>query len=240
MVSTALEAAPPTLSIPKTSIIVTEGSAAQQEVAQQLRDAVLSSSTSPCDIISLSEAASMHDISERFCVFLTESDMPILQELDQGSFPQLQSVLTSAQGIVWVSKGGGLPAQNPDYQVADGLLRTLRTENPMLKAVTLALDPSQSISKETAKLIFNVFRNTAMKDVNDFETEYIEKAGVLYTNRMVEAEYMNQSIHKVTQPQESLSQPYCAPGIPPLALSFETPGLLDSQRCCKAITAKPG
>ena len=198
MVSTVLEPALPTLSLPKTSIVVAQGSPVQQEIAQKLRDVILSNSTSSCDIVPLEEATAIQDISEQICVFLAEHSTPILQGLDQTSFSHLQSVFTSVRGIIWVTRGGGSPTESPEYQVVDGLLRTLRTENAMLKAITLGLDHSQPNTEATAKLIFKVLENTAAKDVNDFETEYVEMAGVPHTNRVIEANYMNQSIHKAT------------------------------------------
>ena len=41
---------------------------------------------------------------------------------------------------------------------------------------------------------------------------------------------MNHFIQRVTRPQESLKQPFEAAAILPLALNFQTPGLLDSLR----------
>ena len=230
MVSTALEPAASTLPLPKTTIVVAEGSSAEQEIAQKMRNMIVSKSASACEIKRLKEAAALSDLSDQFCVSMLEMDRPILHTLDQTSFSHLQSVLTTAKGMVWITSGGGIPAEQPEYQVVDGLLRTVRTENPMLKIVNLALDPSQRAKQQVAELAVKVFENTATKSIDDFETEYIERAGVLHVNRVIEADYQNQSIHRVTQPQASLVQPFGAAGIPPLALSFETPGLLDSLR----------
>ncbi len=230
IVSTALEPFPTMPLLPKSLIIIDENSLAQRQIAQNIFDLIRPKGSPSCEIASLAEAAMVHDLSERFCVILAELDLPILQVLNEDSFLRLQSILTHASGIVWASKGGGIPTESPEYHVVDGLLRTLRTENALLKAVTLALDPAQRNAEVTAKIIFKVLESTAAKDVDDIETEFVERAGVLHTNRVVEANYMNELIHKVTRPYEALTQPFGAAGVPPLALSFETPGLLDSLR----------
>ena len=237
IVSSALEPSPPRPSFPKTIILANEDSLIQHEVALRLRDALYSKCSPTCEIATLEEAIALPDLSERFCIVLPELESPFLSQLAQDSFTHLQSALTSVQGIIWVSKGGGVPAETPEYQVADGLLRTLRTENAMLKAVTLALDPSNISTESAAESIFKVLESTLLKDINEFEIEYLEMDGVLHINRVVEANYMNQFIQKVTRPQESLKQPFGAAGLPPLALNFQTPGLLDSLRFIEDSTA---
>lgn len=227
IVSVAVETAPPLPPLPKTIVIAAEDSVLQQSIAQGVRNALYAKCSPTCEIVSMEEAAAVHDISERFCISLLELDEPIMDCLAQTAYGQLQSVLNSVKGVVWVSNGGGNSPIKPEYHVIDGLLRTIRTENSMLKAVTLALDGCSGSLIET---IMKVFEHTVSKDVNDFEIEYTEKAGILTTNRVVEANHINQFIQKVTRPQEFSRQSFGAAGLPSLALNFETPGLLDSLR----------
>ena len=240
IVSTALERSPPQMSLPKTMIVATDGSLGQQKIAQKIQDSLYLKCSPTCEIVSLQECAAVADISERFCIFLTELDYPLLHQLNEESFISLQSILTSVKGTLWVTNGGGATAAAPEYQVVDGLLRTLRTENALLKTVTLALDSEGSNSEAVAQTILKVLYTTLAQEVNEFETEYVEKAGILHVNRVVEADHMNEVIHKATQPQESMVQPFGASDNPPLALNFETPGLLDSLRFIEDIgAAKP-
>nr|ANM86508.1 putative type I PKS [Cladonia uncialis subsp. uncialis] len=223
IVSSAIEPSPPQPPFPKTIILTTEDSLVQHEVALRLRDALYSECSPNCEIATLEEAVALPDLSERFCIVLPELDAPFLPQLAQDSFKRLQSAIKSVQGITWVSKGGGVSPETPEYQVVDGLLRTLRTENAMLKAVTLALDPSNLSTESAAETIFKVLESTPTKDANEFEIEYLEMDEVLHINRVVEANYMNHFIQKVTRPQESLKQRFGAAGLPPLALNRQTP-----------------
>jgi acyl transferase domain-containing protein/NADPH:quinone reductase-like Zn-dependent oxidoreductase/SAM-dependent methyltransferase len=228
IVSMALEPSSIEHNLPKTAVIVTEGSLVEQQIARHIQNSLLSRGSPTCEIVSIEKAAAMRDISESFCVFLAELSTPILADLNPETFLQVKSILSSAQGLLWVTQGGGSLTQAPEYQVVDGLLRTLRTENGMLKAVTLALDGTQSGSEAKSKTILQVLVSAIANKVNDFETEYMEKDGVLYTNRVVEANYINTHVSTLTKPQECKTQPFGAG--PALALDFQTPGLLDSLR----------
>ena len=240
IVSTALERSPPQTLLPKTMIVAAEGSLEQQKIARKVQDSLYLKCSPTCEIVSLEECATVADISERFCIFLPELEVPLLHQLNEESFASLQSVLTSVKGILWVTNGGGATPAAPEYQVVDGLLRTLRTENALLKVVTLALDPDKSNSGAAAQTVQKVLYTTLTQEVNKFETEYVEQAGILHINRIVEADHMNGVIHKTTQPQEMIVQPFGTTDKPPLALNFETPGLLDSLRFIEDVgAAKP-
>jgi acyl transferase domain-containing protein/NADPH:quinone reductase-like Zn-dependent oxidoreductase/SAM-dependent methyltransferase len=228
IVSTALEPSPREISLPKTAVIVTEGSLVQQKIGLHIQNSLYSRCSPTCKIISIQEAADMCDISERFCIFLTELCAPMLADLTPESFSKVQSILNSAQGILWVTNAGGSPTFTPEHQVVDGLLRTLRTEHPMLKAVTVALNATKSCSQALSETVLRVLDSTVSNAVNDFETEYLEKDGILHINRVIEANYMNTHIRTVTRPQESKTQPFG--DVPALAINFQTPGLLDSLR----------
>ena len=219
IVSTALERSPPQISLPKTMIVATEGSLGQERIAQKIQDSLYLKCSPTCEIVSLQECATVADISERVCIFLMELDCPLLSQLNEESFASLQSIITSVKGTLWVTNGGGAT---------------------LVKAVTLALDFEESNSEAAALTIVKVLQTTLAQEVNEFETEYVEKAGILHTNRVIEADHMNEVIHKAIQPQESMMQPFGASDNPPLALNFETPGLLDSLRFIEDIgAAKP-
>ena len=238
VVSTALESSPPQMSLPKTMVIVPHDSKKHRQIADQIQSRLYHMCSPTCEIVSLDEAVTRQDVSERFCISLLELDSPILHDIDQRTFEDLKTVLGSVPGLIWVTSGGGLVPDKPEYQTADGLLRTLQSENTMLKAVSLALRPGKLEPEANAETIFRILTNTLSKDVGEFENEYVDRAGTLTIPRVVEANYMNDHIQKSAEPQETLLQPFGAPGIPPLALQFETPGLLDSLRFIEDEVAK--
>lgn len=228
IVSTALKPTPSQPALPKVTIVTEKGSQPQKQVAHQIRDMLRSRSGSACEIVDLGQGVSVGNLSESFCIFLLELESPILHNMNQESFEQLRTMLASTQGLLWATGGGGALWEAPEYQVADGLIRALRTENAMLKAVTMALDSTQRDSEANAEVIFKTLTTTLSNEHSELETEYLDQDGVIAINRVVEASYMNDHIYNVTKPQQFLTQPFGTPGLPPLALNFRTPGLLDS------------
>ncbi|KAI0190605.1 putative polyketide synthase [Astrocystis sublimbata] len=225
MVSTAqhVDTQPPTM--PHVSLITTQDSAAQAQLAGEIIP-LLSRQGVTCEVSYLNDEQVP---SDSFCIFLLELDAPVLHDMDAQTFERLRARFLGAQGLIWVTGGGGEKWETPEYQVADGLLRGLRTENAMLKAVTLAIDSVRSTS-DKAEIVQKIFDNMNSAEVNDVEQEleYRDQNGSLLINRTIESSHMNEEIHTRLQPQRSQVQPFGTPNLPPLALQFKTPGLLDS------------
>ncbi|KAL5041185.1 hypothetical protein BDW71DRAFT_213267 [Aspergillus fruticulosus] len=209
------------------SLVTLKDSESQLALARRLQEEVSGQFGLACQIHDLGVASDA--LSDTLCVFLVELDSALLHSMDRATFEQLQSRLLAAKELIWVTGGGGTSWETPEYQVVDGLLRTLRTENAMLKAVTLALSPSRT-EAENVGLIQQVMYNVMTSGTTELEVEYREQQGILYTNRVVEAKHMNDHISISTKPQHSVVQPFGGAGVPPLALNINTPGLLDTLR----------
>lgn len=212
---------------PHISLVTTREAPKAEQVARQLQQLIAVQYGVTCDISYLEEESSLP--SGACCVFLVELDAPLLYSIDEQTFKRLQATLLSAQGLVWVTGGGGDKWSAPEYHVADGLLRGLRTENAMLKAATLAIDPDRQTT-DVAEVVLQVLDKVLSCAVDDLEVEYRDQEGLLLTNRVVEADHMNEHIHNTVQPLRSRVEPFGEPSLPPLALQFQTPGLLDSLR----------
>lgn len=108
--------------------------------------------------------------------------------------------------------------------------------------MTVALEMTRSplSPAKNAATILKVLRRTAVGlSSKVFEPEYIEIAGLLHINRLVEAKKPNEHVFLKTV------QPVCIrefEGFPPLKLNIKTPGLLDSlefveDTCCEESLA---
>lgn len=225
LISTALELPPKVIQFPKTMIIVSEDSSIQQAIAQKLSKSLNSKGCTDHDIVDLQRGCSVEDFTQKFCIFLA-MDRPILQSMDANTFANLQSILLSAAGILWVTNGGGISLKTPASRMIDGLARVLRTERNRLAFVTLALESTESIEEKQMEQITEIFKRTISGTNDDYESEYIEKHGMMHINRMVEANQVNRAIRIKTRPQQSKMQEFGAG--PPLKLSIASPGLLDS------------
>lgn len=240
IISTALDLVPKPSTVPETLIVVADSSI-QQDIAHRLQNSLISKGSSRVDILSLQESVSSQDISTKLCVFLTEFGRPFLHSLDAKTFLNLQSVLTSAQGFLWVTSGGGRLLQSPAFRMIDGLARVLRTEQNGVPFVTLALEHTERIQETQIENIVRVFESGVSQLIGGCELEYMEKDGILHINRMIEANDLNRDLDAKIKPQQSKIQAFGAG--PPLTLSVATPGLLDSLQfledrdCAKALAA---
>jgi acyl transferase domain-containing protein/NADPH:quinone reductase-like Zn-dependent oxidoreductase/SAM-dependent methyltransferase len=232
IVSTAKEIvhrpAEPALEAPRPaiSLLTMRGSVVQQEVAGRIKEK-LSALGLECDVRHLRGDESLAD---SVVISMVELDQPLLHSVDEATFVEIKSVLLGAKGLVWVTGGGGSRWEAAEYHIADGLLRTLRTENAMLKAVTLAVDSCELETTRIIEWINEILGKFFTCEPGELEIEYRQQGDALYINRVVQANRINEHISSGIRPQQSLVQPFGAPNIPPLALHVKTPGQLDSLR----------
>lgn len=236
LLATAVERVPalalsPRLGLPQypdISIILADHSLIQDVTANKVKEHLISKGASICDIVSIPEASATNDLNRRFCIFLNEMEKPFLSNLDAVTFQQLQRIITTAPGILWVTNGGGKLRDEPAFHLIDGLARVCRTEFNKLVFVTLALEKVEnvSVSETTVNKIVRVFETSISESVDDFESEYVENDGMLEIGRVSEALYLNREIVARTELKQSKVQRFGA--CPSLALHIASPGLLDS------------
>ena len=213
------------LCIPKT-MIVTEGRMAEESTAQQLGVQLQSLGVSDCSILPLHETASVGDLGKVFCIVLCEIERPLLLNLQFEEYYNIRRLLTSAGGILWVTKGGGASGA-PELRMIDGLARVLRTESDENSLVTLAIDANGTSNKQLVQNILKVFMSAATNSADtEYEPAYTEVDGLLYVDRIIEGGEVNQKILRRTLPEQSTMQNFI--GGPPLEICVKSPGLLDS------------
>lgn len=125
-------------------------------------------------------------------VILSELEKPILSDMTEKQFAQVQKILTQAQGVLWVTNGAYVDSTNPTKAMSLGLTRTVRSETAA-RIATLDLDPSSSLKPVgKAALILQTFDKVFGQDANgSVDMEYTERNGTLYVPRIVNDEEMN-------------------------------------------------
>lgn len=211
---------------PDTLIVLTECSSLQSNIANKIREELISKGIPSCDIVSLAQASAANDLDRRFCIFLNELEKPLLSDLDATTFTHLQHIITKVLGILWVTNGGGDVRDEPRFHLIDGLARVCRTEFHKLVFVTLALEDIDTVLETTVGKVVLVFETTISKSLDDFEPEYVENDGMLEIGRVSEAPYLNRELGARAESKQSKLQEFGAG--PPLALHIASPGLLDS------------
>ena len=227
MVSTASELAPNPLAIPKTVILVADDCSPQQELlARKVKISLERLGSPSCDVLPIHNAGAIIDLEEKFVIFLPEIDDPFLRDIRSEQFGILKQLILLTKGILWVTQGGGLSAIKPEVDMVTGLSRVVCSEDSKLVFVTLALESTEPETEQHVAHIIKVFQNTVSKPATQFEPEFAEKDGLLYINRVIEANYLSEAVHQRILPQESKVLGFGQ--APALTLSVDSPGLLDS------------
>ena len=227
MIFTAIEPSYPAssnrLSI---ALLISSGSTSQQKLAVEVQSELKVAGYAECRIATFTAATSDVDLGSEFCISLLDIDGPIFDGLDGATFGALQALLTSGTNLLWVKDLGKCEVP-PCSGILEGLARTLRTENPQLVFVTLALqDLGVSPQGSVAKILLVLRATLAGMADGSFEREFIEEDGMLHISRITEASApMQKSFSPPSSMQHTVKR--IEEG-PPLKLLVESPGLLDS------------
>lgn len=205
-------------------LIVEKDSILQQRVAEELRQ-YGQSHNCECEILTLEEAAEAPGLKEYASIFLPELEHPLLTSMDEKTYDTLKTLFLSSSHILWLTKGGGESLKDPGYIVIDGFARSLRLEVNNLKLITLALQDEGDLSPSQFETIFKVMDKTIQSSMEDYEREFVEKNGMLHTNRIIEANSLKTDFldrlaqHKTV---ETVTE------VTPVLLDIEVPGQLDT------------
>lgn len=204
-------------------LVIEEGSPFQNIVAAQIQDRVRESFE--ITIVPLLELLYLNYSNNTCYVFLPELEKPLLSALQPSAFDALKANLSSAERVLWVTRGGGNVPEQPDYGMIDGLARVLRAENYKMQLVVLALEIHEGRCSENQidsidSLISSIVEK---KSGESYEPEYREQEGMLHINRLVEAQNLDEIV------EETPTRPKVQPlGNEAMTLTVAFPGLLDT------------
>ncbi|KAL2875455.1 hypothetical protein SGCOL_009367 [Colletotrichum sp. CLE4] len=174
------------------------------------------------------------DANDKVCVMLEEVVAPLLSRLSRDDFTCVQRLLTTARGVLWVTRGSLIDGADPDMALHSGLLRTLRMEDAGRRYISLDLESTEPYwSAKNAELIRDVFKASFDFSLNSYEIdcEYAVKDSILHMTRI----YIDDSENIALAPESAEKVPEIRPfGIRGEGLNLQmevgTPGLLDSLR----------
>ncbi|KAK4677801.1 Type I Iterative PKS [Podospora pseudoanserina] len=167
----------------------------------------------------------------RVCIFVDDSENPILASADHTEFEGLKTLSTRSKGVLWLTQGGAMDFKTPHAGLAAGFLRSLRQEYVGKRLGTLDLDPTRPLcSAESVSSITQVFRSffnySNLEAASDFE--FAERNGVISVPRYIKDVCRNNNVFR--RPAEQSVYPL-EPFIQqdrPLRLTIGTTGLLDT------------
>ncbi|EAW14856.1 putative polyketide synthase [Aspergillus clavatus NRRL 1] len=125
----------------------------------------------------------------RVCISLLEAEQPILNAMDRTRFRVIQNLVTACDSLLWVT---GDPLAQPEFQIATGLIRTIRWELDRndLNLVTFSLDNEPTASADgnvdaLIRVLQYQFLNQWSKDSSNTNAEYCVRDSVVETNHIV-------------------------------------------------------
>ena len=228
MICTALDSSDILPSPMDLLVIADDHLAFQNEIADSLQKRLTLATGSRCEILPLRDVSKRANLQDVFCISVLELGVPFLRDLEIGAYSNLQTLLTTAQHLLWVS--GNERDRDPlSIGMVEGLGRVLHNENPSHTFVTLSLRSSADTGASTQyeHSIVKTLIATVQRRKNDlYEREYVEENGMIKLGRIIEARYLDHHLSVQQLPCQSKVLPF---GFgQPLVLSVASPGLLDS------------
>lgn len=207
-----------------TTILCDSRVAEQKELADLLQDQLGNDAHFICHRVDLQSIPS-EELSDMSCISLLDVGRPFLARLQEEDFTRLKQIIASSRDILWVSQDKTVPA-NPEFSMVDGLARVLRGEYPLLKFVTLSLEPEPEVLG-TSATILDAWARMLQTAESQTELEFRQRGGVLEIPRVIHSPDMNRLIAERSQERHTVED--CRLGdAPPLALRIDSPGMLDS------------
>ena len=135
------------------------------------------------------------ELKEKHCIILDDPEHQNLTQLDTKSFQGLQRLLRSS-GILWVTGG----TKSPDNGLVKGLSRTIRSEHPNVKLVTMSIDSWTAPRNDITELIGKIFKRSFYPSSQDdeYDTELVEKDGIVYIPRFAQDVSTNEGLDRET------------------------------------------
>lgn len=221
MVSTALpETQPP----PRVNIIIPELSK-RPSILGTLVDALSEISSTEAIVTDLATVDKI-ELTNAACVSLLELENSVLHDLDEDAFKAIKNLLLRCNKLLWIM---GDPVDQPQLNMAIGLLRTLRWERDAegVNFVTVAISGASFSNDALAGKLAQIYDQQFVKpNVGNANAEYMYQDGTLYAKRFLPSPTGNNFL--ASRSSKSSAEVRMLGGVThPIKLSTSSPGLLD-------------
>ncbi|PTB35859.1 hypothetical protein M441DRAFT_178876 [Trichoderma asperellum CBS 433.97] len=203
-------------------------SAATQNLASALQSRIIKDfGYKNCSIVSLSDLSDVELIYD-ICISLIDLESPILSQLTEELYNDLNHTIATSDGVLWVS---GDFEKDPSQYMTTGLIRTVRWERDLdaPNLVTLAVADPRHEDDQLLESILSVFKHQYVDSIDDESknAEYFLKANHLLTNRLIDAQSVNSFIHSNFAEADPKQGPLGEAGRP-IMLDTSSPGSLSA------------
>jgi len=123
---------------------------------------------------------------------LADLEGPLLATVQDSEFQSIQYLAENVSAMIWVTCGGFLSGQKPEYGMASGFARVLRSEKQSFNLVTLDYDPGTTSEMTVASILVGIVTRQANLGRSD-ETEYCVDHDMVFVGRIVSSETINEA-----------------------------------------------
>ncbi|QQK42980.1 polyketide synthase dehydratase-domain-containing protein [Penicillium digitatum] len=162
----------------------------------------------------------------RVIAFL-DSDNHLIQ-IDQHRMEKFQSLFRNASSMILVTYGGIIQGKNPSAAISIGLLRTIGTENPTSRFLSIDVNPDSptgTLAGTILKLESSLQTPSSLYYGDD--NEFVWQDECLWVSRLVPDPGLKDQLELAELPP-ARAKPLCFDNHGPVRADFETPGLLTS------------
>ncbi|KAK0635862.1 KR domain-containing protein [Bombardia bombarda] len=157
--------------------------------------------------VSSLEACAAPDYKVGHAVMLADFEGPLLFSITEKEFVGIQNITNSASSLLWVTNGGLLDGKRPEYAMASGLARSVKSEQISLDFRTLDFDTDNAKPTEVTKIIAQIAKLQQSKSEEEPEREYCVKNGKTYISRLVRNPALNEMFSTAQEPQPTQYTP---------------------------------
>lgn len=123
-------------------------------------------------------------------IILDDAEVPLLASLNEDQLQTLVYLTKSCSAITWVTCGGLLRGDKPEYGLTEGAARVIRNEFASLDIVTVDFDAESTPESHVSRLLVDILERQRTKGRNG-ETEYYVYGGVVYVSRIISSKELN-------------------------------------------------
>jgi NADPH:quinone reductase-like Zn-dependent oxidoreductase/SAM-dependent methyltransferase len=208
----------------KILLLLETKSGRQMEAARRLQEELWKQANCETTIACLTQVQPADLSNADVTISLVELGSFLFREIGDAEYQSVKELVKHCQRLLWVSSSHVDDSMHPFHGLMKGLWRTVRSEAFEKHIVTLGIE-----AQDDSDVHLDVSNITKVYEAAFLrfspELEFVLRDQYLMSGRLVEEKSSNNAIRQLLAPQITL-EPFGAD--PPVKLTVETPGLLDS------------
>ena len=132
----------------------------------------------------------VHQTGEHI-IMLADLEGPLLATLKESELSSLRRLMDSATAILWVTCGGLISGEKPEYAMTVGFARSLASEKLSLDLTTIDFSLGSCADVNMARVICDIAKDQSIRKATR-ESEYAVDKGIVHINRLVPDQIINE------------------------------------------------